>query len=149
VETDDQWRAFCQLTGRPELLSDEQFCSRFEQLKHQESLDEIVSEWTRSHSKYETTEILQSIGIAAAPVLSRGEKFSDPELVAREDFNKVYHPVLGEEVLGANPWRLSLTKPEIQRPAPLVGEHNNYVYGELLNIPAWEIKILQVEKVIY
>jgi benzylsuccinate CoA-transferase BbsF subunit len=149
VETDEQWRAFCQLAGKPELSSDEQFSSRFERLKHQESLDEIVSEWTRGHSKYEATEILQSMGIAAAPVLSRGEKFSDPQLVAREDFKKVYHPVLGEEVLGANPWRLSLTKPEIYRPAPLVGEQNDYVYGELLKIPASEIKILQEEKIIY
>ena len=37
----------------------------------------------------------------------------------------------------------------VYRRAPLFGEHNQYVFGELLAMPADEIKGLIEEKVIY
>jgi crotonobetainyl-CoA:carnitine CoA-transferase CaiB-like acyl-CoA transferase len=149
VESDEQWKKFCRVMDDSDLCEDERFRSTYERLEQQEALDEAVSNWTRRHSKYEATDILQSAGIAAAPVLSREEKLSDPQLVARGDFTKTCHPVSGEETLDANPWRLSKTPPEIYRHAPLVGEHNDYVYGELLKMSASEIRALQEEKVIY
>jgi crotonobetainyl-CoA:carnitine CoA-transferase CaiB-like acyl-CoA transferase len=149
VENDEQWQRFCQLAGRPELSCDDRFSSIFERLKHKEALDEIVSGFTRKYSKYEMTKILQCEGIAAAAVLDREEKFLDPQLIAREDFKAVNHPLSGEEILDAIPWRLSEMPPEIYRHAPLVGEHNDYVYGELLKMATSEIRSLQEEEVIY
>jgi crotonobetainyl-CoA:carnitine CoA-transferase CaiB-like acyl-CoA transferase len=32
------------------------------------------------------------------------------------------------------PWRMSDTPPRIQGPAPQVGQHNAYVFGELLGL---------------
>jgi formyl-CoA transferase len=36
------------------------------------------------------------------------------------------------------PWKLSETPPKIQGPAPQVGQHNDYVFGELLGLSAAE-----------
>jgi crotonobetainyl-CoA:carnitine CoA-transferase CaiB-like acyl-CoA transferase len=44
---------------------------------------------------------------------------------------------------------LSETPGEIRRPAPLLGEHNNYVFGELLGLSEEEIETLVEKKVIY
>jgi crotonobetainyl-CoA:carnitine CoA-transferase CaiB-like acyl-CoA transferase len=44
---------------------------------------------------------------------------------------------------------LSETPGEIRRPAPLLGEHNNYVYGELLGLSGDEIAELVQKKVIF
>jgi benzylsuccinate CoA-transferase BbsF subunit len=149
VKTDDEWETFCTIMGKPQLATDVRFSCRFERLRRQDALDEVVSEWSKKHSKYEITQLLQSKGIAAAPVLNREERFSEQHLIDRENFLKVSHPVYGEEVLGANTWRLSLTPPRIYRHAPLVGEHNDYVYKELLEMSEAEIKKLQEEKVLY
>jgi len=149
VATQAQWESLCELMGDPDLAGDERFSSAYTRLEHRAPLDERVSIWTRQFSKYEVTTVLQTQGVAAAPVLSRKEKFSDPQLQARQDFVKTTHPVAGEELLDANPWRLSATPPEIYRHAPLVGEHNDYVYGELLNLSAAEINRLKEEEVIY
>ena len=149
VDTDETWRKFCELMGDSGLAGDERFSSSELRLEHRAILDDIVSNWTQQYSKHKLTTMLQSKGVAAAPVLSRKEKFSDPQLKARQDFVKVIHPVLGEELLDANPWRLSATPPEIFRHAPLVGEHNDYVYGELLNMSSAQISKLKAEEIIY
>jgi benzylsuccinate CoA-transferase BbsF subunit len=149
VDSETTWRNLCELMGKAGLADDERFLSAELRLRHRAVLDDVVSKWTRQYSKYELTTRLQAAGVAAAPVLSRQEKFSDPQLKARHDFVKVVHPVLGEESLDANPWRLSATPPEVFRPAPLVGEHNEYVYGELLNMSSAEISRLKQEEIIY
>jgi crotonobetainyl-CoA:carnitine CoA-transferase CaiB-like acyl-CoA transferase len=47
------------------------------------------------------------------------------------------------------PWRLSGTPGRISRPAPLLGEHNQYVFGELLGLPEAEIRRLVEAEAIY
>ena len=44
---------------------------------------------------------------------------------------------------------MSKTPGKIRCHAPLVGEHNDYVFGELLGMPQDEIDGLKEEKVIY
>jgi crotonobetainyl-CoA:carnitine CoA-transferase CaiB-like acyl-CoA transferase len=47
------------------------------------------------------------------------------------------------------PWRLSNTPGRIRRPAPLLGEHNQYVFGDLLGLSATEIQRLAEAGAIY
>jgi crotonobetainyl-CoA:carnitine CoA-transferase CaiB-like acyl-CoA transferase len=51
-------------------------------------------------------------------------------------------------VVGA-PWRFSKTTFEVERGAPRLGEHDNYVYGEILGYSAAEIAELVRDQVIY
>jgi crotonobetainyl-CoA:carnitine CoA-transferase CaiB-like acyl-CoA transferase len=51
-------------------------------------------------------------------------------------------------ILGA-PWHMSLTPPIIEHAAPLLGEHNDYVFGTLLGISSEERQRLAAQKVIY
>ncbi|MBI3952902.1 MAG: CoA transferase, partial [Chloroflexi bacterium] len=46
-------------------------------------------------------------------------------------------------------WRLSDGPRGIQRPAPRLGEHNEYVLGELVGLPAAELRRLQGEGVVF
>ena len=47
------------------------------------------------------------------------------------------------------PWKLSDTHRGNYHCAPLFGEHNDYVFSELLGMPKEEIRRLEQEKVIY
>ena len=69
--------------------------------------------------------------------------------LARRVFLQVEHPTIGDDWVIAPPWRLSETPAQINRHAPLLGEHNEYVFGELLGMSSVEIKRLEKEKVIY
>jgi crotonobetainyl-CoA:carnitine CoA-transferase CaiB-like acyl-CoA transferase len=51
-------------------------------------------------------------------------------------------------IVGA-PWRMSATPASIHRAAPLLGEHNDYVLGELLGLSSEERRRLIADKIVY
>jgi len=149
VATDEEWRALCQAMGNPEWTGDELFSDSYSRWQNQEHLDRLIEEWTINYSHYEVMERLQASGIAAMPSLSAEELFSDPHLKEREFATEVNHSVLGKQVVLNPPWKLSETPARIERAGPLLGEHNEYVFGELLGMPKEEITRLVEEKVLY
>ncbi|MEE8469946.1 MAG: CoA transferase [Dehalococcoidia bacterium] len=125
------------------------FCDAYERWKNQEELDKLVATWTINYTHYEVTEILQRAGVAAMPSLSNEEIVGDPHFKARNLAVEVEHPVMGKQVVLGPPWRFSGTPAGVARPSPLMGEHNEYVFGELLGMSTVEIKRLTDEGIIY
>jgi crotonobetainyl-CoA:carnitine CoA-transferase CaiB-like acyl-CoA transferase len=94
-------------------------------------------------------EMLQGAGVAAAPSFSNEELFNDPHCQERECFTPVQHPEEGELYVLAPAWKFSATPAKVTGPAPLFGEHNAYVFGELLGMPEEEISRLVAEEILY
>ena len=149
IATDEEWQAFCRAIGKPEWLSDERFSDAASRWQNQEQLDALISKWTVNHTHYEVTDILQKADVAAFPSLSREELARDPHLLERDAFAEVAHPEAGTHTFLAPPWRLSDTPAEITRHSPLLGEHNEYVFCELLGMPMEEFAVLVGEGIIY
>jgi len=149
VATNREWEGLCSAMGRLDLLEDQRFAIPEDRYKNQDELDRMISDWTRDKEGYELMECLQKAGVAAAPTLSSEGLFNDPHIRDRGVFRQVEHPVIGKDWVIAPPWRLSETPAQINRHAPLLGEHNEYVFGELLGLSAGEIERLKQEKVIY
>ncbi len=149
VATDEEWKALCQAMGNPEWTKEEVFSDSYRRWQNQEYLDRLIEEWTINHSHYEVTELLQAVGVAAMPSLNAEEILSNSHVRAREVIVEVQHPILGKTALFQLPWKLSETPAKIKRAAPLLGEHNEYVFGELLGMPKEEITRLIKEKIIY
>lgn len=149
VATNREWEGLCRTMGQPDLIEDKRFSSNDRRYENQDELDEIISEWTRDKDNYMVMERLQKAGVAAAPTMSSKRLFEDPHVRDRGVFLQVQHPVIGQDWVIAPPWRLSETPARIHRHAPLLGEHNEYVFGELLGMSTEEIKRLEEEKVLY
>lgn len=149
VATDEEWQALCQAMGNPEWTRDGLFSDSYGRWQNQELLDRLIEEWTINYKHYEVMERLQASGVAAMPSFSAEELFSDPHLKAREVATEVNHSVLGKQVVFNPPWKFSETPARIERAGPLLGEHNEYVFGKLLGMPKQEITRLIEEKVIY
>lgn len=149
VATDEEWGSLCQVMGNPEWTRDGLFSDSYGRWQNQELLDRLIEEWTINYNHYEVMELLQASGVAAMPSFSAEELFSDPHLRAREVPTEVNHSVLGKQVVFSPPWKLSETPARIERAGPLLGEHNEYVFGTLLGMPKQEITRLIDEKVIY
>jgi benzylsuccinate CoA-transferase BbsF subunit len=148
VGSDAEWRSLCGVMGKEELLEDERFKDPLSRWENQGSLDEIITSWTSDHTDYKVMEILQKVNVAAMPVLSAPEIFSDPHLRERNFIREVDHPQIGKRLVFGPPWQISGDTSYIPRRGPLVGEHNDYVFCDLLGLSREEVSRLKEEKVI-
>jgi crotonobetainyl-CoA:carnitine CoA-transferase CaiB-like acyl-CoA transferase len=149
VANDQEWVALCKAMGNPEWTKDAAFSDACSRRKNQERLDQLMQAWTQNHESFELMKLLQGAGVAAMPSVNASELFSDPHNRARENVVEVEHPVIGKKMVISPPWKMSETPAKIQRTAPLLGEHNDYVLGDLLGLSKDEIAQLMEEKVIY
>ena len=147
--SEEDWSAFCQALGSPAWAQEGRFDTLAHRLENVVELDSLVSDWTRQRTAQETTDLLQAHGVAAMPVMNIEDQFLDPHLQERQAYLEVEHPHVGIEWLYGMPWLLGSTPGGISRPAPLLGQHNDYILGELLGFPAREIERLQAAQVIY
>ena len=108
-----------------------------------------MAAWTRTKSPEEVTNLLQSAGVAAMPVMNIADQFADPHLNARETYVEIDHPHVGAEMVYGVPWRFSRTPGGVRSPAPLLGQHNDYVLTELLGLGVTRISKLVDEQVVY
>ncbi len=149
VATEDEWRALCQAMGNPPWTREERFADAYERWQNRRELDELIASWTKDFTHYEVMERLQQVGVAAVPSFRGYELFADPHLRQRDFYTVVEHPLIGERKAISPPWKLSNTPAHVTRPGPLLGEHNRYVFGQLLGMPQEEIQRLVEEEVIY
>jgi len=149
VSTEEEWQALCKVMGNPKWTRDEKFADAYSRWKNQDELDRLLTEWTVNYTHYQVTEKLQEAGVAAMPSFSNQEIFSDPHFKERKLAVEVEHPSMGKQVVLGPPWRLSETPAKVIKASPIIGEHNEYVFGELLGMPSNEIEQLVEEQVIY
>jgi len=149
ILTEEEWAAFCKAIGDPPWTKREEFADSYKRFLNRKELDKLIGEWTREKTSYEVMEILQKAGVAAAPCADTEERYFDPHLQERQNIVEVEHPATGVDFIPNVVCKLSETPGEIRRPAPMLGEHNDYVYGELLGLSKEEVEKLAEEKVIY
>jgi len=149
VATDEEWKGMCGVMGNPSWTKEEAFSNVYNRWKNRVQLDKHIAGWTINYTHYEVMTLLQRAGVAAVPSFSAEEILSDPHVKARGMLNEVQHPVLGKKVVINPSWKLSETPARIKKASPLLGEHNEEVFGGLLNMSKEEIKKLEDEKIIY
>lgn len=146
VGSDDEWQRFCDALGHPAWAMQPHLRSTAGRLRHQDELDRELTTWTRQYTPGQVTQRLQEHGVAAGPVLSVADAYADPQLRARGFFETVTHPDAGVHDYPGILWHMSHTPAHIRRPACCLGEHNAYVYGEVLGYSPEEIARMTKDK---
>lgn len=149
IFNDAEWQSFCQVLGNPAWTSEERFSTLVRRLEHVDQLDQLVEEWSREQRAEDIMLKLQQAGVAAAVVGNTKDLYEDPQLIHREHFWEPPEPGLEPFTFEAPPARLSKTPAYLQRRFPLVGEHNDYVFRELLGLDSKEFAQLVEEEVIF
>ncbi|ODT78730.1 MAG: hypothetical protein ABS76_22740 [Pelagibacterium sp. SCN 64-44] len=134
-----QWAGFARLTG----TTDQRLSTAAGRLAHQDEVDGLVTDWTRQRSADEAARALVEAGVPAARVAnSRYLVESDPQLAARQYWQRVEHPELGNSLYASPPYRVDGERVELGRP-PLLGEHTHAILRDLLGRDEAEIKRLE------
>ena len=132
VNTQAEWEAFCKAIGNVDWTSDPRFADSYSRCQHVGELDREVSLWTRERIPEEVVDTLQGAGVAAMAVMNIEDQFTSPLFQERGVFVESEHPKVGIEWVPGFPWQLSDTPGQIRHHAPLLGQHNAYVFRELL-----------------
>jgi crotonobetainyl-CoA:carnitine CoA-transferase CaiB-like acyl-CoA transferase len=148
VSSEEEWASLCNAMGNPPWTEEQRFSDPISRYKNHDEMDKLIEDWTCQQDKHELTRILQQAGIASAPVLPISEAVNNPHLEGRGYFQNVTHPVTGTHRQHGFPVKFSETPVRTIMPAPTLGQHNEYVFTELLGITTEELDQLAKEKVI-
>ncbi|MBW2091702.1 MAG: CoA transferase [Deltaproteobacteria bacterium] len=148
VTSEEEWRALCGVMGQPELAGDERFSSNEARYRNQDTLNELIENWTISQNHYEVFHLLQRAGIAAGPALAMNEVLSEPQHRFRGLYQPVTHPETFTYLEPNHAWLMSETPRKLKGPSPCLGEHNDLVYGGILGMSREEIEELEREQII-
>jgi benzylsuccinate CoA-transferase BbsF subunit len=137
----EEWTALRRVVADPE-LDEQAFAGPLERWRNQDRLNEIVERWTRKHDPGEVVAALQRAGVPSMRLHTGASIAGDPHVRERGILQAVKHPNVGERVVVGAPWRFSEEGVGVRRRAPLLGEHNRYVLGQILGMSDDEIERL-------
>jgi len=148
ISSDDEWRSLCHAMGDPPWTREEKFASPSGRQANREELDRLIGEWTSAYDHIELMNMLQGFRW-----LRRGQYSISRNLLTTlismsgGFFEELSHPEAGTHRYPGVSWRMSRTPGRLRLPAPCFGEHNHYVFGELLGMSDEEIGQLADEGV--
>ena len=132
VGSEEEWKALCRVMGRTELAQDPRFATAALRKQNESALDQIISEWTCAHDRWEVTRALQAARVAAFPAMSNKDLAEDPHLNERGYLVRLSHPETGARTHAGIPWKMSATPCSVRSPAPLRGADTEEVMKSLL-----------------
>jgi crotonobetainyl-CoA:carnitine CoA-transferase CaiB-like acyl-CoA transferase len=136
--------------GRPAWADDERFSTLLGRKANEDALEEQIAAWTRTVTPEEGMRLLQARGVPAGVVQTAEDVLDhDEHLKARGYYVYLDHPEAGHNAYDGPQFRLSETPARLQAPAPLLGEHNDFVLREVLGYGDDRIAELLVEQVVY
>ena len=127
-----QWQTWMEIMGNPDWATNELFKDRTSRATHWDTLEPLLREWTMQHTKEEICQLAQARRVPITPVNGVEEIVKSQQLVARDFFVEIEHTEAGKVAYPSLPYKFSETPVAIKRRAPLLGEHNEQVFCQLL-----------------
>jgi len=131
---------------RPDLS--ERFGEQAKRLAGREIVLAEVEAWTKSMTRDEVIEVCTANGVPAGAINSIEDIFNDPHFKERGTMTSVNVPGIGDVIVPAALPRLSETPGEVKTLGPTLGEANDMVYGDWLNLSQDEREQLKTNGVI-
>ena len=139
----------CDAMGRPELAKNPHYVNHVARGKHQEELDALIGDWTKTLTIAELEDKMVAAGVPAGRLYRPQDMLDDPHFQAREAIIGVPHPRWGEVKMQNVFPKLSATPGSVRRRAPeTIGQDNADVYGEMLGLDEAALAELQARGII-
>ena len=139
VSNEAEWEGLCRVLGHPNWTREERFSTLSKRKKNEEEMNKLIEQWTVQHTPEEVVNLLQEAGVPTGVVQNAEDLALDPQLIAKDFFIHLEHPVLGDTLSDASPIKFEKEPKGTWKAAPLLGEDNRYVYMELLGLTEGEL----------
>ena len=121
------WGSLCKILKCEHFLDDPRYKSKEGRVKNHVSLARDLTAFFENYSTVEIWKLLDEAGIPAGPVLNHVEVFNNPQTIARDMVESVWHSKIGDMKTLGSPVKMSKTPAKILKSAPLLGEHTSEV----------------------
>ncbi|MDP2062251.1 MAG: CaiB/BaiF CoA-transferase family protein [Phaeovulum sp.] len=123
---DAQYRRLCRILKLPEIAEAVAYATNASRIRNREALTALMSAATCGWTKADLLAACEAEGVPAGPINDMAEVFSDPQIVARG------MQIAPGGVPGVRlPIRFSGAELALDRPSPMLGEHNSDVHREI------------------
>ena len=143
VGTNDEWRHLCTLINQPGLADDPSFAEFDARWRNQDLLREPITAWTRTMQKSQVAELLQGVGIRAAPVNKPLDLLNSSYLAVRQGFVELPHPEAGKHRYLNLLFRLFDTTAAHRVAAPCLRTDSHQVLRQIAGLSAAELGELE------
>ena len=142
----EHWKRLAQLIGRPELADHPGYSTIDARIEREAEIDEMISAWTRQHSKQDVMRMVGAAGVPAGAVLDTMELHNDESFERRGIMQTMQHPKVGPFKMPTWPVRFD-GKPAEVKPSPILGENTGDVLKSWLGKSDTDVAKLKAGKI--
>jgi crotonobetainyl-CoA:carnitine CoA-transferase CaiB-like acyl-CoA transferase len=124
------WERIAEVLGHPEWRDDPRYATNSARMKNLDALTTAMNAVLVTRSKAEWITAFDAAGVPVGPVHTIGEALSHPQTLARGMVVDLMHPQAGPTKALGCPIHFSKTPTQIERPAPMLGEHSRELLKE-------------------
>ena len=133
---DTVFRRLATTMGRDDLADDERYATHLARGEHQQELDALINDWTRTLWQSTLVTLLGDAGVPCGLIYRAPDMLADPHFKAREAIVTVEHPDFGPMRMQNVAPKLSATPGAVRHVGPTLGEHNEAIYSGRLQLDA-------------
>ena len=133
------WDTLVKMMGYPEWAKEEAFKTPVSRYANLDKSQPKIIEWMKEQTIAEVEKTARAHHLPFSVIHSVKEVAEDEMFAERNFFVDVENPVAGKLRFPGAPCKFTTAPLQIRRPAPLLGEHNQEVYGQILGYPAENI----------
>jgi len=134
------WPKFCKVLGLENIASDPRFDKNPKRLQNKAILVPILEEAILKWKGEDLLKRLDEEDVPAAPVNTLDRILSNPQILTRNMVVEVNHPKVGKFKSVGNPIKVSRFPQETFQPPPMLGQHNESIYRDLLGYSSADLQ---------
>jgi crotonobetainyl-CoA:carnitine CoA-transferase CaiB-like acyl-CoA transferase len=138
----------CTMLGQPELPCDPRYTTAQSRGAHMPDFVKQVEEWFAGHTYEEASQALEAHQVPYSLIMSMADIFAEPHYRERDMIIDVPEATLGSLPQPGVVPKLSRTPGRVTHAGPPMGQDNETILSELLQMSAAEIAALRQERVI-
>lgn len=146
--SDKMFERLATVMGQPELVNEDRFAKVAQREAGRSEVNRIVADWMRTMTLDDLMERCISGDVPVGPINSIADIFDDEHIKARGNLVEMHDQREGRVVVPNVVPRLSETPGTIRSLGPDLGQHNDEIFGGLLELPEDEIRRLREQKII-
>lgn len=148
LTSDTLFERFLKVINREDLISDPRFKDNISRLKNRGTLHATIREWIEQKTLSEVHERFEERGIPYGLVYNAKDIYEDPQNRERGNIIEIEDQEIGPVEMQCVIPKLSATAGKVTASAPILGEHNQKIYGGLLGLTDEEMEALREEEII-